>query len=386
MTIFIVGEEREMDSELASKDSGTDNCPGRRQFIHSIGAASLAAMAPGVAQNPLKQRRKLKIGALAVGAVSFWSYSWGDLLNPHRGPVYKETLGTDLFNMEITHVWDVNPEEARKFADKVGAMVVERYDGMIGEVDGIAFGGYYEAPWQYLLARPYIEAGIPTYLSRPFAYSMRHLDNMLELAAKHNTPIMATDVYEHLHEVSTFKRFIQDVGTIESVHGNSLGNDYCHLFHIKWMVNRIFGYNVGKVSLLTDDPNACSYLVETYLFNGDEKQPLFPCTMTLTQQDLYSLTVYGSHGVEGSRLPQVPDWQRDLLVHHVPMLTDMQRMFEGKNHESFDIVRKKTELFLTGFYSAVERGGAFVDVGSVPMDWHATPIKPDWINESMFRK
>ena len=37
--------------------------------------------------------------------------------------------------MEITHVWDVNPEEAQKFASLVGAKAVKNYDDMVGKVD-----------------------------------------------------------------------------------------------------------------------------------------------------------------------------------------------------------------------------------------------------------
>ena len=75
--------------------------------------------------------------------------------------------------MDITHVWDVNPEAAKKFGARMGAAVVDRYDDMVGKVDGVIFGGFYEVPWQHKLAQPYIEAGIPVYLSRPFAYRLK---------------------------------------------------------------------------------------------------------------------------------------------------------------------------------------------------------------------
>jgi hypothetical protein len=108
-------------------------------------------------------------------------------------------------------------------------------------------------------------------------------------------------------------------------------------------------------------------------------------SMSLTG-DLYSFTVSGTTGIETERLPQFPFRYDDLLVHHMPKLLDMQRTFEGKNYEPLDIIRKKTELFLTGFYSASERGGAPVDVGKVPVDWHVRPARPDWVNESVFKK
>ena len=94
--------------------------------------------------------------------------------------------------LRFSYCWDVKPEMAQKFAARMGGTAVKTYDGMVGKVDGILFGGLYEVPWHHKLARPYIEAGIPVYLSRPFAFSLRDIDDILELAAKHNTPIMAT--------------------------------------------------------------------------------------------------------------------------------------------------------------------------------------------------
>ena len=226
----------------------------RRDFIRTsalTGAASFAAGALTSAHAaPSGNRRKLRIGALAAGAYSFWSYTWGDILSPHGVTINRGSLETDLFNMEITHVWDVNSEEAQKFASKVGATAVKRYDDMVGKVDAVAFGGYYEVPWQKKLALPYIEAGIPTYLSRPFAYCLRDIDEILECAAKHNTPLMATDVYEHLYAATTLKKQINNVGEIECVHGTCLTHEYPALFHTPYMMLKVFRYAVEKVSLI----------------------------------------------------------------------------------------------------------------------------------------
>ena len=379
-----------MDSNNNQKSGSDRASTHRRRFITTAVTAGTASLIPGAAQTaqsaPQTLRRKLRIGALAVGEFSFWPYSWGDILS-QKEPLNGATLGADVLAMEITHVWDVNPEAAKSFAAKVGAEAVSHYDDMVGKVDGVAFGGYYEVPWQHRLARPYLEAGIPTCLSRPFAYSLRDIDEILDCAAKHSTPIMATDLYEHLFSVITLKNQLKNIGEIKCVFGTCLTTEYPALFHTQWMIQKIFGNDIGKVSVLTDNPLASTYLVGTYLYNGREGQPLFPCILTNAPGgDLYSFMVTGSGGIETSRLPQIPDRQADLLTHHLPMLVDMQRTFEGKNYEEFDVIRKKTEIFLTGFYSAIERNGAPVNVGTVPADWRAIPAKPGWIDESMFRR
>ncbi len=65
----------------------------------------------------------------------------------------------------------------------------------------------------------------------------------------------------------------------------------------------------------------------------------------------------------------------------------MQRTFETKkNLQPLDEVRKKTEVFLTAYYSHLERGGAPVSVGSVPPVWAPPHPKPGWIDEGMFKR
>ncbi|MBN1293682.1 MAG: Gfo/Idh/MocA family oxidoreductase [Candidatus Latescibacteria bacterium] len=358
----------------------------RRGFLGSAalggGAIALSAQQTHAADTS-KKGRKLKIGAIGVGEFSFWGYSWCDLLAPTDKPFYKDTLGTNIFNMEVTHVWDRDPVKARAFADFMDAEVVKRYDGMVDKVDAVAFGGYYEVPWQHRLARPYIEAGIPTFLDRPFAFSLRDIDDLLDLIAKHGTPVMATDVYEHLYDATNLRNKLSNLGEISCAHGTCWGMDYNAHFHIKFMVPKIFGYEVERVSILTDNPYQSSYLIGSWLMKGQQQKP-FLVSSTMNQGDLYSITVSGSKGLETARMPWIDDWNRNLLGEHVSMMVDMQRTFEGHTYESLDIIRKKTEIFLTGLYSATERKGAFVKVGDVPVEWRGPDPKPGWIDESIF--
>ncbi len=365
-----------------------DTLSSRRGFFEKAalagGALAMTAETQAHAAETTNRGRKLRIGAISVGEYSFWSYSWCDLLSPTGKPFYKDTLGTGIFNMEVTHVWDVDPAKARAFADAMGAEVVSRYDGMVGLVDAVAFGGYYEVPWQHLLARPYIEAGIPTFLDRPFAFSLRDIDRLLDLIAKHGTPVMATDVYEHLYDVTNLKSKLPNLGEISCAHGTCWGSDYSAHFHIKFMLPKIFGYDVDRISVMTDNPYQCTWLLGAWLFKGGQGQRPFLVSSTLNQGDLYSITVAGTNGQETARMPWIENWNRNLLGEHVSMMVDMQRTFEGHTYEPLDNIRKKTELYLTGLYSATENKGTPVRVGEVPVDWRGTPPKPGWIDESIF--
>ena len=363
---------------------------GRRVFMKSVafGGAALLAKENRVESAPLLSR-KLRIGAMGVGEYSFMSYCWSDIIEPDKeaNNPKRRTIGTPFLNMDITHVWDVNPESARKFADRMGATVVKNYDDMVGKVDGIILGGFYEVPWQHKLARPYIEAGIPTYLSRPFAYSLRDIDEILDCAAKHNTPILATAKFEHYNEAPALKSKLKNIGRINCVHATCNTRDYPIHFHLQFMILKILGYDVRQVSVITDDDLRNNYLQNTFLFNGWEDQPPFVCSLQgASNQDSFTITVVGSEATVSASMLRSPDWQDSLLFRYAPQVIDMQRTFEGKLYEPLDNIRKKTAIFLAGYRSYLELGGAPVDVATLPVDWRARPIKPDWIDESMFKR
>ncbi len=351
---------------------------GRRSLLSSLAAAGLAAQTAGTAE-PSAGRRKIRVGAMGVGEYSFWGI-WADILSS------KGKLGGGMLNMEVTHCWDVNPKLSAEFAAKWNCQAVSKYDGMTGKVDAIAFGGIYEAPWQHLLARPYVEARIPTYLSRPFSYRLRDIDFTLNLAAKHGTPLMATSVQEHYYQASYLKERLRNVGVIKAVHGVGWSDEYPGHFHIQWFILRALGYDVDKISLVTDDDRKARYLQETMLFSGWEGQPPFLASLhgVVGNHYLY-LNVMGDKGSESIVMDRSPDPRETLYFYFAPQLFDMQRTFEGQSYQPLDVIRKKTQTFLAGYYSHQERGGSLVPVSGVPVDWQARPLRPDWMDASMFR-
>lgn len=354
----------------------------RRSFLASLGAGvwanSLAVKSQAEAVKPYS--RKIRVGALNVGEYTFWGI-WADILS-RQGP-----FGSGLLNMEITHCWDVNPKLSHEFASKYGCIAVDRYDGMLGKVDAIGFGGLYEVPWQHRLAWPYVEAGVPTYLSRPFSYRLRDIDAILNLAAKHSTPLMATSVQEHYYQASYLKDRLSNVGVIKGVHGLCLTDEYPAHFHIQWFILRALGYEVEKVSVLTDDERKTSYLQDTMLFKGHEGQPPFLAALHggSDTHHLY-LKVTGDKGSETVTMDRSPDRRETLYYYFAPQLLDMQRTFEGDSYQPLDIIRKKTQTFLAGYYSHLERKGAFFPVDQVPMDWSPRHFRPGWLDESIFGK
>ncbi|MFC1538155.1 Gfo/Idh/MocA family protein [Candidatus Latescibacterota bacterium] len=352
----------------------------RRVFLAGGAAGAASLVSETHSEAAPSPDRKLRIGVVGLGFVSF---SWSDIMEGTSPGTRNGNLGTPLLNMDITHVWHYDRKAGEEFAGRMDAKFVDKFDDMIGEIDGVIFSGWDEIAVHHLLAKPFLEAGIPTYIGRPFAYSLRDIDELLETAAAHNTPIMATAKFEHYREIPALRNKIKNVGRIRTVQADTNTVDFPKHFHMQFMMLRILGYDVRQVSMFTDHDLKSNYVHLTYLYPGKDNQPPYVCTIDGARiPDSFHIRIIGDEGIEkASMLRGYENWEQRLQFRYMPQVIDMQRTFYGKNFEPYENVRKKTEIFLTAYYSYLERGGAPVDVGTVPADWRVNSpnidAKPD---------
>ncbi len=360
----------------------------RQTFLSGGAVAGTSSFIAGTKANATPETpdysRKLRIGVVGLGFVSF---SWSDIMEGTSPGSRNGNFGTPMLNMDITHVWNADRKAGEEFAGRMNAKFVNKFDDMIGDIDGVIFSGWDEIASFHLLAKPFLEAGIPAYIGRPFAYSLRDIDELLETAAKHNTPIMATAKFEHYKEIPALRNKLKNVGVIRNVQVAAASQDFPKHLHIQFMMPRILGYDVEKVSMFTDHDLKSNYVHLTYLYPGKDSQPPYFCTIDAARlPDAFRIRVIGDDGIEEASMLWGYDWQDRLLYRYAPQVIDMQRMFYGKNFEPYENVRKKTEIFLTAYYSYLEHGGAPVDVGTVPADWRVSSPNIDAVpNISKYR-
>jgi len=371
-------------------DTSSERQADRRTFLKSAAVAASAVALAGTsaaAQSASSSSDKLRIGVVGV-VNSFTSWSWSDLIehdkegnNPWGG-----SFQTPLLGMDITHVWDLDSAEAQKYAQRLDAVAVKRFDDMVGKVDAVIFGVMDDVPWYKYLARPYIEARTPVYLSRPFAYCLRDIDEILDLVAKHDTPVMATAKYEHYNEVPALRDRLKEMGKIRQVHATANTGDWPMHFHIMFMMMRILGYDVKQVSLVTDGIKRNRFCQLTMLYEGSDEQRPFLCTInSVRNKDQFSVTIFGDTHTLTTNMVRSPHWRDSLLFRYAPQVIDMQRTFLGDPFEPLENIRKKTRMWLAAYYSHLERGGGMVDVASLSPDWRAPYPTPGRIDEAMFK-
>ena len=383
----------------------------RRSFFGKAAAAgavitgSQAVLSRPRMKNPTTEL--LRIGVIALGDNSHFNYSiWAPLFNPVEPDIWP----IRSTRMLITHAWDSRPEIAEAFAKKYKCEAVKNYYDMVGKVDGMIFGGFNESKWWPQLTKPYLEAGIPCVINRPFSYSMKKAHEIVERSRKYNTPIMAVDGREYIKEVIVARSKIEEIlkagKSIIGVNSdNSAGYEYPqHGIHGLNFLAAILGCDVGKVSLQADgwwrtptpgSPNPMHWGILTMQYNGikiddstEQKKPF----VAVQQQ----LTGFGSNGnirlyYNGGWCDIDNHWSRGermnrLYYYFLPSILKMQKMFETREMpRDYDFILKKTKIFLTGFKSHLEHGGALIAMDDLPEDWEAPIPYPDWIDDSIFK-
>ncbi|MDP2982949.1 MAG: Gfo/Idh/MocA family oxidoreductase [Candidatus Latescibacter sp.] len=387
----------------------------RRTFIGSAALAAGAAAGKVEAQKPTSSAKPkktratvelLNVGVIALGDNSHMNYSiWAPTINPVEPNIWPVRSTT----MNITHCWDSRPELAEAFAKKYKCQAVKNYYDMVDKVDGMIFAGFNEVKWWPQLTKPYLEAGIPCYINRPFALSMKAANEIVERAKKYNAPILCTDEREYIKEAQVgrwkVEELLREKRTILGATGdNSAGFEYPqHGVHGLYFMLAILGLDVAQVSLQADGwwreitpavKNTMHWGLLSLQYNGikiegvgEQTKPFVATQQQITGQRANAgMKIYYSGGWwDIMNYWEAGEPLNRLYQLFFPTVFAMQRMFETRKMQwSYDYILQKTRIFLTGFKSHVDHNGQMVRVADLPDDWEAPHPWPNWIDEKIF--
>ncbi len=384
----------------------------RRSFLGAA-AAGGAAIAGSSRTNAQTRRSTPAVELLQVGAAclsdnSHMNYRiWAPMINPEahsdNWPMGRTT------RMRITHCWDRDYEVARAFAKEYGCEAVKNYDGMVGKVDGMIYAGFNEVKWWPQLSRPYLEAGVPCFLNRPFAYSMRAAKEIVERSKKYNAPILCTDEREFIQQTNVGRKRIGELlrngFTISGANGdNSSGNEYPqHGVHGLYFMLSILGLDVAKAGLQADGwwrettptaKTAQTWAQITLQYRGvkmddgtGQTRPFVASQHQTGSSGDASMRIYHNGPFRGYldvEHPWTTGWERRFYL-FFPTVLAMQELFENRTMRwDYDYILQKTRIFLAAFKSHLEHEGGMIDVDSLPDDWEAPCPYADWLDPKMF--
>jgi len=360
----------------------------RRRFLRDAPAATAATAATATAAAPSADQREARKKPLTVGALNIGVYS-------HLAAMWAQLINGDMSytGMQITHCWDVDPARSEGFARQYGCQAVKTFDGMLGKVDAIISGGYYNHAWNHILHAPYLEAGIPNLINRPFTNSVGKARQMIELASKHKAPLLVPSALGHNDVVAKARQFVAS-SPVVGYHAAAGAEDYpTHGIHGLYFLSRVIadsGYPIESVSFRAKNWHAPPGLL-TYEHRGKDDRRFFGTLHTgnFGVGALHIHTEKTGHGRTfeltigtGAPFNQTEFW--------APTLWAFQQVAQGQTMpQTYEQILAKNQAFMAGWRSHLIEQGRPVRLADVPPDWQAPvalPNRPGDPTYGQFRK
>ena len=285
---------------------------------------------------------------------------WGEKMNAPG-----ETMRTT--GMLMTHAWCINPNMRPQFAEKYPQVaLVDDPREMIDQVDGIYLDDINAISLYPLLARPFLQAGIPTFVNRPFATSMAKGREMVETAQKHGTALLTASTWEYSESVGDVRAKVAEMADIRGyVAHNSMSDYYTHGLHGVWYIHAILRDEIarGRGQMKAAAYHAPNWRVPggmvVYEHEGPG-QPYYGALHMVAGDGQAYMRIFGDHrGDAEGKIPGRPGQFMYNTWNALQLVT--QEMFEtGVSPETGDQILEKLAMFLLPFYSVLEAGGGMV--------------------------
>jgi predicted dehydrogenase len=356
------------------------------------GFLTKATFALTAAQVAAAQSRAGRDGPFRIGCLNVHNYShllglWAPLMNPR-----KEKQESSMTGMRITHCWEIDPSKSAEFAGMYGCEAVRNFDDMVGKVDGIISGGYFEHPWNHLLHQPYLEAGLPNLINRPFSNSLVKARKMIDTARKHGATILCPSAYEYSEASAQAGAWVGGKKIVCYNATNSFDEYPTHGIHGMYMIHRAIveaGNPIVSVSYRARNWYSPPGVM-TFEHSGKNGNSFLGALHQIVGS-WGTLQIHTPEEINGKRFEIVggTGFPFNVTEAWAPTIWAYQRMAIYQDMpQSFDSILEKTRVFLAG-WTSVLNGGKVVRPEEVPEDWEAPvelPSRPGDPYPGMFRK
>jgi hypothetical protein len=202
--------------------------------------------------------------------------------------------------------------------------------------------------------------------------------SMMNAAKKGGAPLMAASDWEFLKEIHIVRGKVK----LDEITGyevwNHITDHYSHGLHGLWLAYTAIGGGIHSVSFKTRDwrtgvnpydPEKCGVTHVLYkdrgkgqftgkIYNGQMPGVgLNNCALVIQPGDRTFINYW------------LDQWARDEFD-WLPMVHHIQNMFEtGVMYQTHEELLEKTAMFITSFYSHLEKNGEMVPLDALPEDW-----------------
>lgn len=290
--------------------------------------------------------------AIVGGTAIYHGLSFGALINgladgqefPENWPPYPQCVE----DARITVVWDEDRAAAEKLAQVYGIEhiatsleeVLPHCDGVIVTDDGTQ-QHYRHAPF-------FLERGIPTFIDKPLAPDVKTAQMLVDLAAKHGTPLMSGSALRYAGESEEIRANPAELGCIELAVATGPNELFYYGIHALELAHSILGGGFATVQNIGDDNQD---VVKISYADGRILLLLISRTAGLA----FEITLYGPQGRQHIAVKDSAAYYSNLLHQVVKMVRD---------NAAPSLIQEEVEIIrvLEAGKESLRNGGKPVDV------------------------
>ena len=164
----------------------------------------------------------------------------------------------------VTCVWGHYPEANERIVNESGAeRIAEGIDDMLNNVDAVMITSR-DGKFHYEFAEPFIKAGIPAFVDKPFTVDKEEALKLINLAKEKNVPLAGGSMLKFADSIEELAKMRKesDVVTGAVVAPLDINSEYSGFFfyasHLVEMTLEIFGYNPEKITAVRRNDGVCA--------------------------------------------------------------------------------------------------------------------------------
>jgi predicted dehydrogenase len=219
----------------------------RRNFIKTTGiGVAVTAIVPGIVDHAFANSAEKQIRIGIIGAENSHTAGFGKLFN-----IDKKFPGT-----EVKYVWGETDTFAKAAMEK-GAIPnqVKNPVEMMGKIDALIVD-HRHPKFHLEAAVPFVKAGIPTFIDKPFCYRASEGKDFLQMAKQVGTPVTSYssisqssatfDIIEQIASLGQIRQVIR-TGTVDL--DSEYGGIFFYGIHIVEPLMYMFGEDIQEVKV-----------------------------------------------------------------------------------------------------------------------------------------
>lgn len=164
-------------------------------------------------------------------------------------------------DLKVLGVYSEDSEAAKKLSDEFGVAIMENYDSLCGQLDGVIVTARHGAN-HYKYAKPYIADKIPMFIDKPITIDEDEAVKFMKELKEAGIPVCGGSVCVFYDAVVKMKKLVEETADEEVLGGilrapvdlnNPHGDFFFYSQHLVSMMTEIFGYYPESVFAKKND-------------------------------------------------------------------------------------------------------------------------------------